>query len=133
MDNIIKHHLIIKIRENNLGDIRGGGAVLLDGYIYESFEEEKRIKWRCINWDSGEEMFVSRLLDPGCVIFADGMLYCYSLKGELALVKPNTTDFEIISQTKVEKGSSYHYSHIMINEGILYLRHGNALIAYKVS
>ena len=119
--------------KNQLGDIRAGGAVLVDGYIYESFEEDKRVKWRCLDWKTGEEMYVSRVLNPGNVIYADGMLYCYSIRGELALVKANPSGFEIVSQTKVSLGSAQHFAHIMIHQGVLYLRHGSALIAYKIT
>lgn len=119
--------------KNHLSDTRIGGAVLVDGYIYESFEEDKRVKWRCLDWKTGEEMYVSRALGPGNVIYADGMLYCYSVKGELAMVNADPSGFEIVSQTKVTLGSDYHFAHIMIQQGVLYLRHGSALIAYKIS
>ena len=118
--------------KNRLGDIRVGGAVLVDGYLYESVEEIKRVNWRCIDWNNGEEMVVSRAISPGSVIYADGMLYCYCTKGELALVKANPSGFDIVSQTKVSLGAGPHCAHIMIHNGILYLRHGSALIAYKI-
>lgn len=119
--------------KNDLSDTRIGGAVLVEGYIYESFEEDKRVKWRCLDWKTGEEMHVSRSLAPGNVIYADGMFYCYSIKGDLALVKADPSGFEILSQTKVTLGSAYHFAHIMIHQGVLYLRHGSALIAYKIT
>jgi len=30
-------------------------------------------------------------------------------------------------------GSEQHWAHPVINKGILYVRHGNVLIAYKIS
>jgi len=66
------------------------------------------------------------------VIYADGMLYCYSEKGELALVKADPASFGVVSETKVTLGSEQHWAHPMIYKGILYLRHGNTLIAYKI-
>ena len=66
------------------------------------------------------------------MIYADGMLYCYSEKGELVLVKADPAGFEVVSKTKVALGSEQHWAHTMIHDGVLYLRHGKALIAYKV-
>jgi len=117
---------------NKIGDLRSGGAVLVNGYIYESFEQESRVIWRCLDWTSGEEKYVSKAIGPGNVIYADGMLYCYTLGGELAMVKPDPSGFELVSKTKVPIGSAQHLAHIMIHQGVLYLRHGNALIAYNM-
>jgi hypothetical protein len=66
------------------------------------------------------------------VIYADGMLYCYSERGELALVKADPAKFDLVSKTMVTKGSEQHWAHTMIHNGVLYLRHGKALIAYKI-
>lgn len=111
-------------------DSRMGGAVVLDGYIYSSGDSNR--EWRCLEWESGKEMYASTAIGKGAVISADGMLYCYSEKGELALVKADPSGFTVISQTKVTHGSEQHWAHPAIYDGILYVRHGKALIAYKV-
>ena len=111
-------------------DSRMGGAVVVDGYIYMSGDKAR--EWRCIEWESGKEMYASKELDKGVVIYADGMLYCYTDRGELALVKADPAGFKVVSKTKVTKGSEQHWAHPVIHEGVLYLRHGSALIAYKV-
>ena len=111
-------------------DSRMGGAVLLDGYLYTSGDYAR--EWRCIAWESGEEMYVSSELGKGVVIYADGMLYCYSDQGELALAEADPSGFKVVSKTKVTKGSEQHWAHPVIHEGVLYLRHGSALIAYKI-
>ena len=111
-------------------DSRMGGAVLLDGYLYTSGDYAR--EWRCIEWESGKEMYVSSELGKGVVIYADGMLYCYSDQGELALAEADPSGFKVVSKTKVTKGSEQHWAHPVIHEGVLYLRHGSALIAYKV-
>jgi len=38
----------------------------------------------------------------------------------------------ISSQTRVSHGSDQHWAHPVIMDGVLYIRHGNALIAYDV-
>lgn len=123
------------IWENNLNDYNLGGAVLIDGYIYGSYDgfEGKASKfWRCVRWDSGEEMYLSHDLASGNVIYADGMLYCYTSKGDLALVTPDPGGFNVVSKTKVSYGTAQHLAHPIIEEGVLYIRHGDALIAYKI-
>ena len=109
-----------------------GGAILIDGYIYESFEQNSRLTWRCVDWNTGEEKYVSRDLGPGNAIYADGMFYCYTIRGELALVKADSSGFEVVSKTKVNMGSAQHIAQLTISNGNLYLRHGSALIAYRV-
>lgn len=110
-------------------DSRMGGAVLIDGYVYGS--GDSRV-WSCYKWETGEEMFTSDSIGHGVVIAADGMLYCYSMRGELALVEPDPTEFKVVSQTRVTLGSEQHWAHPVIHHGVLYVRHGNALIAYKI-
>jgi outer membrane protein assembly factor BamB len=107
-------------------------AIYVNGFIYESFSNYDRLTWRCMDWDSGEEKFISSELAPGRSVFADGMLYLYTYKGELALVKPDPAAFKVVSQTKVKSGSGLQLAQPMIHDGILYLRHGKSMIAYSI-
>jgi outer membrane protein assembly factor BamB len=110
-------------------DSRMGGAVLVDGYIYGS--GDSRV-WSCLDWESGKEMYTSSEIGHGVVIYADGMLYCYSQRGELALVEADPSGFRVVSETRVALGTEQHWAHPVIYDGVLYVRHGRALIAYKV-
>ena len=78
-------------------------------------------------------MYVADTIGKGAVIYADGMLYCYSDRGELALVKAGPYGFNVVSKTRVAFGSEQHWAHPMIHKGVLYVRHGRALIAYKIN
>ena len=80
----------------------------------------------------GHDGVEHRLLNDGVVIYEDGMLYCYSQRAELALVAPDPSGFRVVSKTKVAKGSEQHWAHPVIYDGVLYVRHGKALVAYKV-
>ncbi|MGB2908848.1 MAG: PQQ-binding-like beta-propeller repeat protein [Candidatus Aminicenantaceae bacterium] len=69
----------------------------------------------------------------GSVTAADGMLYCYEEKrGNLALVKPTPDDFEIVSSFRITQGSGPHWTQPVVHGGVLFIRHGNALMAYDV-
>lgn len=120
----------VKLAWKNVMDSRMGGAVLIDGYIYGSGDNAR--DWRCIDWNTGKDSYVSSAIGKGVTIAADGKLFCYSDKGELALVNVTPTKFDLVSTTRVTKGSEQHWAHPAINKGVLYLRHGKALIAYKI-
>ena len=40
---------------------------------------------------------------------------------------------EIISKFSVDKGTREHLSSLAINNGVMYIRHGNTLLAYNIS
>ena len=115
---------------NSSFDSRMGGAVLLDGYLYGSGDASRT--WQCLDWATGKQMYSSTELGKGVVISADGMLFCYSERGELALVKATPSGFGVISKASISAGSGQHWAHPVINEGILYIHRGSALIAYKI-
>jgi len=110
---------------------RIGGAVIIGGHIYGSGDSDR--EWQCIDWETGIQKYTTSEIGNGVVISADGMLYLYSQRGELALVKPGAHAFEVVGKTKVRHGSGQHWAHPVIHDGRLYLRHGNALVAYKIN
>jgi outer membrane protein assembly factor BamB len=120
----------VSLAWNNPLDSRMGGAVLINGYIYGSGDNNR--DWRCIDWKTGKDMYTSTVIGKGVTIAADGKLFCYSDRGELALVNVTPAKFDLVSQTRVTLGSEQHWAHPVIHNGILYLRHGKAFIAYKV-
>ena len=108
-----------------------GGVIILDGYVYGSGNRNRG--WFCIDWESGEALWNSTDLAWGAVIYADGMLYIYTERGELALVRPDSDKFDIISRTSVTVGTEQHFAHPVINNGRLYVRRGDAMIVYNIS
>jgi len=60
------------------------------------------------------------------------MLYVYSQQGDMALVKPNPDRFELVSSFEVTLGTNQHWAHPVIHDGVLYIRHGNVLMAYLI-
>jgi len=115
---------------NKKVDPQIGGAVLYNGYIYASGDRNR--KWFCMDWNTGEIKFESTALDKGTVIEADGLLYIYTEKGELALVEPLAGSFKVISKFKIKLGADQHWAHLVIKNGVLYVRHGTALMAFNI-
>jgi outer membrane protein assembly factor BamB len=110
-------------------DCHHGGVVLVDGYIYGSNMDGK---WLCLNWDNGEIMYEKNWLGKGSITYAEEMLYCYAERGTVGLVKATPDDFTVVSSFKISKGDDEHWAHPVICDGRLYIRHGNALIAYDI-
>jgi outer membrane protein assembly factor BamB len=111
-------------------DSRMGGAVLIDGYIYLSGDYSR--SWKCVDWQTGKQMYESTAIGNGAVITADGLLFCYSQRGELALVPAQPGQFKVTGKTRVQLGSGQHWAHPVIHDGRLYVRHGNVLMAYQI-
>ncbi len=112
-----------------------GGVVLVDGYLYGStFDGIPKGDWICLDWDSGKVMYDNKWNgNKGSIIYADGMLYCYDENtGDVALVKPSPKRFEIVSSFRVTEGSGKHWAHPAMSDGRLYIRHGDALMAYDI-
>ena len=111
-------------------DSRMGGAVYQDGYLYSSGDKNRN--WFCAEWETGKITYLSSDIAKGVVILADGKLFCYSQRGELAMVEADPKEFKILGNTKVELGTEQHWAHPVIHNGVLYVRHGEVLMAYKV-
>lgn len=60
------------------------------------------------------------------------MLYYYNDKGEVHLID-YSGNLKDISSFKITKGSHEHFSHPVIDRGVLYIRHGEFLGAYKIT
>ena len=116
--------------KNDSLDNQMGGAVKIGDYIYASGQNNRF--WFCVDWKTGETMYQIRNLAPCAVIYADGMLYCYSDNGNMSLVKPDPANFELVSRFEITLGTDQHWAHPVIYDGVLYIRHGDALMAYKV-
>ena len=50
----------------------------------------------------------------------------------MVLVKPNPQQFEIAGKFPITLGTDQHWAHPVIYQGVLYVRHGNTLMAYKI-
>ncbi len=121
---------ISEVWTNDKLDNQMGGAILINDYIYGAGHNNR--SWFCVDWKTGETLSESRDIAAGTVIYADGMIYAYTQRGELALLEPLSGSFRVVSQIPVELGSEQHWAHLVINNGILYVRHGNALMAYDI-
>jgi len=107
-----------------------GGIVLIDGTIYGSAYRTKN--WYSVNAATGEEKIIASDFSNGVIIYADGLFYCYSEDGQVALVKMTPDTFEIISKFNVPLGTDQHWAHPVIHNKRMYIRHGNTLMVYNI-
>jgi len=111
-------------------DNRIGAMVKVGDYVYGSGDNNRF--WFCADWKTGAIKYKEPGLAMGTIVAADGMLYCYTDKGDMILAKANPEKFEIVSRFMITKGTEQHWAHPVIYKGVLYVRHGDSLMAYKI-
>jgi outer membrane protein assembly factor BamB len=111
-------------------DVHHGGTVLVQGIIYGAASNGS---WYAIDAGTGEVKGTIRRLGKGSLIYADGLLYGYTEKGEVLLVDPDPDNFAVISRLEITQGRGQHWAHPVIANGVLYIRHGDVLMAFHVS
>ena len=69
------------------------------------------------------------------IISAEGLLYCYELRGGgVKLLKPTDKGFEKLGSFKIKGGTAQlHCSHPVIKDKRLYIRHDNSLFVYDIT
>jgi hypothetical protein len=106
-----------------------GGIIKLGDKLYGAGQQ--KIKLKVLDDNSGN-LIDSLDVKRGVTIFADGLLYYYAEQGGfMSLIKPEP-NLELISSFRIKKGTKEHFAHPVIKNGILYIRHGNVLLAYNI-
>jgi outer membrane protein assembly factor BamB len=114
----------------NDADNQMGGAVKVGNYVYTTGHQNRA--FFCIDWNTGAIKYRESSISGSATIYADGLLYVYTDRGTMNLIKPNPDRFELVSSFPITLGTAEHWAHPVIYEGVLYIRHGNALMAYKI-
>ena len=119
--------------EDKTLDSQHHGVVLVDGYLYGSGHSNGGLT--CLEMATGKVMWTTKDVKGGAVVYADGMLYVYEgpKAGVVSLVKAVPTAFERTGMVEVKEGADNHWAHPVVANGRLYIRHGEALIAYDVA
>jgi hypothetical protein len=115
-------------------DPQHGGSVILGNTIFGSTHEASPgDSWTAVDWTTGKTLWAQKWISRGSMISADGMLYLFEERtGNVALVKPDNTKLDIVSQFKITKGEGPFWAHPVINKGRLLIRHGDVLMVYKI-
>lgn len=119
---------------SNVLDTHHGGYVRVGEYIYGSnWVNNGMGNWVCLDWNTGKTMFETAWFNKGPIISDGEMLYCQDEKsGNFGIAKADPEKFAIISSFKIPLGTGPYWAHPVICNGVLYARHGSALMAYKI-
>lgn len=109
-----------------------GDFVLMDGRLYGGCRYYAD-SWVCLDWETGEKIYAMSSWEPGSIIAADGMLYCYGFNGEFGLVKPTPEGFDLVSKFQVKGKKKDHWAYPTIKNGKLLIRYANSLLVYSIA
>jgi outer membrane protein assembly factor BamB len=121
---------VSEVWRSKLFDLEHGGVVVIGNNIYGADWTTKHFS--CVDWISGVVKDSVKIISPSSVIAAEGLIYCYTYAGEVALVKPLENGFEIISKFKVDGVKRDHIAIPVIDKGRLFIRYANTLWVYSI-
>ena len=105
-----------------------GGFIKIEDRLFSTSKDNKL---KCLDVKNG--MVVDSLSNlRGNTIYADDHLYCYTDNGNVNLINISEPKMNVVSKFKILKGTREHFAHPVISNGVLYIRHGNALMAYAI-
>ena len=120
---------ITQVWNNKAIDNYMGGFIKINNRIYTGSESKR--SFICADAKTGQ-ISDSLKIGTGSLAFADNMFYYYNQRGEMNLIKPGAQKMELISKFKITAGTKEHFSHPVIKDGVLYIRHGKALMVYDI-
>ena len=88
-----------------------------------------------VDAESGALLWRDRTIRKGSLILADGRLYVYSERGDVALVEPAPDRMRLVSRFELpeaDRSGAATWSHPVVANGRLYLRDQDTLLAYGV-
>jgi len=108
--------------------VHHGGILASDGLVWAAGDKNQLAG---MDTKTGE-VKASEAWGKGSIVAADGMLYSYTEKGSVGLFEMDKDKLTKKGEFPVTKGTQQHWAHLVIAGGTLYVRHGNALMAYDV-
>jgi len=106
-----------------------GGFVITDNTLFTTIDKNVL---RAVELNKGT-IVDSVKIRNGSLIYADHKFICYGNNGEVNLINYDQNKLTVSGKLKIEKGSKEHFAHPVLANGVLYIRHGKGLMAYKVN
>lgn len=108
-----------------------GGVVLVGDYLY-GFDDPGTLT--CVEFKTGKVMWKDRSIGGNASVFyADGMLYCRSQRGDVALVEANPQMYVAHGTfMQPDRRSQNAWAHPVVANGKMYLRDQDILFCYDV-
>jgi hypothetical protein len=119
-------------------DTHHGGQVVVDGVIFGSnWFNNNEGYWVAVDWYTGETLWEEPWYggkSKGSIIAADGMLIIYDdRRGYVGLVRPSRDRLDVVSEFRITQGDGPHWTHPVVHNGILYIRHGSVLMGFNIA
>jgi len=109
-----------------------GGAIQFGDKIIGT-NRNPTIGFHCIDSKTGKLLFSNKTIRESSLIATKDRIYAYDHNnGKVFLLKLTDTNVEIVGSFRVTLGTGAHLAHMSIANGILYIRHGKALMAYDI-
>jgi len=105
-----------------------GGLVAVNGHLYTTVKGNRLV---ALDPDYGT-VVDSLKVATGSIIYTDNKFIIYGNNGTINLVNYNGEQLELAGQLKVSEGTGHHFSHPVVANGVMYIRHGNAIMAYRI-
>jgi len=110
--------------------------VLCDGFLYgySGQSEQNNGTFKCVDLATGQEKWATRDMGWGTVVWVDGHLLCMDIKGNLFLVKPNSSAWHKVTEFRGALVSVTHpaWTIPVVANGCLYLRYMQRLVCYRL-
>jgi outer membrane protein assembly factor BamB len=103
-----------------------GGLVVVNDHLFTMVKGNKLVALDPLNGEVSDSIRVS----TGSIIYADEKFICYGNNGTVNLVSYSQGKLEISGQFKIKEGTGQHFSHPVLANGVMYIRHGDAIMAY---
>ncbi|HKR22473.1 MAG TPA: PQQ-binding-like beta-propeller repeat protein [Pyrinomonadaceae bacterium] len=85
-----------------------------------------------MKFDTGEVVWRDRSVGKGSLVYADGLLYCFSEKGVMGLVEATPAGYVEKGRFTIQMGDLPTWTHPVVAGGRLYLRDQDTIYAYDV-
>lgn len=105
-----------------------GGLVSVNGHLFTTIKGNKLV---ALDPENGSVVDTLKVA-TGSIIYTDNKFIVYGNNGTVNLVNYEEQQFEPAGQLKVKEGSGHHFSHPVVASGVMYIRHGDALMAYRI-
>lgn len=115
-------------------DNHHGHVVRIGNFLYGSnWHNNSQGEWMCVDWETGEVMWVKDWYTKGNIISSDSMIYIYEERqGNVGLLKPDPLQFNLKGSFRVQGGKGPHWAHPVIHDDFLLIRHGDHLMFYLI-
>lgn len=111
-------------------DCQHEGVLRIDGHIYGCPSRGRLV---CMDPKDGKVLYRVKEVRKASITYADQRLYAYDEKGgAVSLLEVSPKGYKVHGQFPVKTGSGPHWAHPVVANGVLYIRHGEVLMAYDV-